>query len=313
MKKISVLKNQLLLLVIFILLLGTVGSIFANEQAVKFIKLGNSYREAKDFETAEMYINKGDKLIKSTDKYWKAYAYESKGLLYSDKYLIETNKDKKAEYKKIALSNLKSAKDLYEVSIRMNKGSNDAVGTMIKNIENNLLKIENNSNSPQQLITLNFDRQKLKELPKIENNVTNVSATNNSFKQIPQQLVDAPNLSYLNLQANKISLIPDFITEFKQLEYLNLSNNKLKEVSDKIAGLENLRILDLSNNKLKKLPLSICNLKNLQVLNLRGNKLSFEEIKNLLMCLKNTNILIDKFEKQAETGEIIEDEEVIEQ
>ena len=308
MEKMSVLKKQLILLIIVVLLFGAIGSIFANEQAVKFIKLGNSYREAKDFETAEMYINKGDKLINNKDKYWKAYAAESKGLLFSDKYLIETNKDKKAEYKKMALTNLKNAKDLYEVSIRMNKGSNDAVGTMIKNIENNLLKIENNTNSPLPIVTLNFDRQKLKELPKIEKNVTNVSATNNSLKQIPQQLVDAPNITYLNLQANKITLLPDYIREFKQLEYLNLANNKLKEVSDNVSGLENLRILDLSNNKLKKLPLSICNLKNLQVLNLRGNKLSFEEVKNLLMCLKNTNILIDKFEKQAETGEELEEE-----
>lgn len=284
------------------------NELFANEQAVRYIKLANSYRAAKDYTNAEMYLNKGEKLLSKSNQYWLGYFNESKANLYLDKYFDEKNQNNKNEFKKLALDYYKRAKSNYDQSIRMDYGSNDAVGKLINVIESNIESLNKNTKSDE-LETVNFDNQKLKEIPTLPKSIKNFSASNNSLKQIPKELINSPNLTYLNLQGNKVSLIPDYISEFKDLEYLDLSNNKIKELSDNMVNLDNLRILDLSNNKLRKVPLNLCNLKNLQVLNLKGNKLSFEAVKNLIMCLKNTNIILDKFEQSAETGEEIEEQD----
>lgn len=296
------------ILLLFTLTLNFQNQVFGNEQAVRFIKLANTYREAKDYANAEMYLNRGEKLLSKTNQYWLGYYNESKANLYLDKYFDEKNQNTKNELKKLSLDYFKRAKGNYDQAIRMDYGSNDAVGKLIKVIESNIESLNNNKKSDE-LTTINFDNQKLKEVPSLPKGIKNFSASNNNLKQIPKELVNSPNLTYINLQGNKISLLPDYISEFKDLEYLDLSNNKIKELSDNMVNLDNLRILDLSNNKLRKVPLNLCNLKNLQVLNLKGNKLSFEAVKNLIMCLKNTNILIDKFEQSAETGEEIEEQD----
>lgn len=55
-------------------------------QAQRWIKIGNTLRETKQFKEAENYLGKGlDIVIKSTDRYWQAVAYENMGLLYRDK------------------------------------------------------------------------------------------------------------------------------------------------------------------------------------------------------------------------------------
>jgi hypothetical protein len=53
--------------------------------ALKFLKVGNTLREAQQYELAEKYITQSLLLLRAAnDKYWEAAAYEQLGLLYKD-------------------------------------------------------------------------------------------------------------------------------------------------------------------------------------------------------------------------------------
>ncbi|MEM1136094.1 MAG: tetratricopeptide repeat protein [Bacteroidota bacterium] len=54
------------------------------EQALEYIKTGNTLREGAQFERAEEFLLKGLEDIKDKNKYWEASAYENLGLLYRD-------------------------------------------------------------------------------------------------------------------------------------------------------------------------------------------------------------------------------------
>lgn len=52
--------------------------------AIRQLKIGNSFREANQYERAEEYLNKGLVNIRGKDKYWEAFAYESLGILHKE-------------------------------------------------------------------------------------------------------------------------------------------------------------------------------------------------------------------------------------
>ncbi|MBT32062.1 MAG: hypothetical protein CMO01_20575 [Thalassobius sp.] len=54
------------------------------EQALEYIKTGNTLREAAQFQRSEEFLLKGLNAIKDKNKYWEASAYENLGLLYRD-------------------------------------------------------------------------------------------------------------------------------------------------------------------------------------------------------------------------------------
>jgi Tetratricopeptide repeat len=78
---------------VFILLTSLLFScqlLFAQQasvgQAQKFIKIGNTLREAKQYDEAEKYIEKGLKMAQTAkDRYWIAAAYENLGFVNRDR------------------------------------------------------------------------------------------------------------------------------------------------------------------------------------------------------------------------------------
>ncbi len=294
-KEIRTKNNHNYYIIILILLCITLSNttLLSSELGVKYLKLANSYRELNDFKKSEMYLQKGLSLVEK-NSYWEAYGYESLGYLNRDLYINSSKDDNKDNYKKLSIEYFEKSLNIYKNIIKMKDGSTDVIKEQINNIKNN--KISLNNQNKEMNNTLNFDNQKLKDLTDLPTNIENLSAINNKFKQIPQNIVNLKSLKYLNLEGNNIKMIPDFISELNKLEYINLSNNKIKDISNYVVNLENLKILDLSNNKIKKLPLSICQLKKLEILNLSGNNIAFSEIKNLIICLKNTNIIFDEFD-----------------
>ncbi|MFT3932957.1 MAG: tetratricopeptide repeat protein [Chitinophagaceae bacterium] len=53
--------------------------------ALRYIKLGNTLREAQQYELSEKYLRQGLQIItEQGDKYWEAATYENLGLLYKD-------------------------------------------------------------------------------------------------------------------------------------------------------------------------------------------------------------------------------------
>lgn len=71
------------------LLLGSFNLTFGQEldEALRYIKVGNTYREVDEYNLAESYLLKAVNIITTkfpTQKYWEAAAYENLGLLYRD-------------------------------------------------------------------------------------------------------------------------------------------------------------------------------------------------------------------------------------
>ena len=53
--------------------------------ALRYIKLGNTLREAQQYDLSEKYLRQGLQIItEQGDKYWEAATYENLGLLYKD-------------------------------------------------------------------------------------------------------------------------------------------------------------------------------------------------------------------------------------
>jgi tetratricopeptide (TPR) repeat protein len=295
------------LIILAILIFGIVSlnaDVDQFEQGIRYLKLGNTYREAKDYDKATDFINKGKKLVSQEktwkSKYWTAVAYEFYGYLFRDINMP----DLAVEYFEKAISQ-------YSEIITQTDGSQvalDPVLESLRNLKYQTHKIEN----PEPIAisgepVVNMDNLKLKAMPVISENTENLSMAFNKFKSVPAGVFSLKELRYLNLSKNKIKEVSGSWDDLPNLHYLDLSDNKIKEVADGIGDLKNLKELDLSNNSIKMLPQGLCKLKQLEVLNLKGNKIKFEQIKNLIQCLPNTNIIHDEYilKENDESGEVL--------
>ncbi len=262
---------------------------------IRYIKLASSYREARDYDNAFKYLKESQSIIykyKNADaRYWKAAIKENFAYTYK---AIGMNEE--------AQRYLDSAIVDYKILIAQPDGSPIPLQLLRENMLNlNFTKEQFKSFDKSDYTTINYDNQKLKELPNnTPNNVVNLSITDNRFKDIPFNIQNFTDLKYLNLANNKIKAIKLDFSKLKNLNWLNLSGNKIRTIDESISELKNLNFLDLSNNLLKKLPLGLCNLKNLKVLNLKNNKIPFEQIAQLIKCLPNTNILYDTFIRKGD-------------
>jgi uncharacterized protein HemY len=53
--------------------------------ALRYVKLGNTLREAQQYDLSEKYLRQGLQIItEQGDRYWEAATYENLGLLYKD-------------------------------------------------------------------------------------------------------------------------------------------------------------------------------------------------------------------------------------
>jgi tetratricopeptide (TPR) repeat protein len=78
------------------------------DEALRYIKVGNTYREVDEYNLSEYYLNKAVGILTTkfpTQKYWEAAAYENLGLLYRDHNEPEN-----------ALKYLLKAMDIYQKS-----------------------------------------------------------------------------------------------------------------------------------------------------------------------------------------------------
>lgn len=102
-----------------------VGS--AENLGVRYLKLGNSYREARNYDLAQYYIKRGIDMIRGkAGGYWEAVGYEYLGLLYRD-----------MGDRQLALEYLRTAASLYDriVNMRNGQGSDEALRAVIADVE----------------------------------------------------------------------------------------------------------------------------------------------------------------------------------
>lgn len=303
-----------------ILLLISINLLAQNDLGQRYLKLGNTYREADDFEKAEEYLSKGKKIVSSgstwNNRYWSAVANEYFAYLYNDLSKNQKNINNKDYFKQLSMEYFNKAKNQYENLIKTNDGSQDAISEVIKNLNgleskfnsnhDNSFNSERNSGKNSNKV-LNFEKLKLKELPTgIGDNVENLSLAENKFKEFPPGLSKFKNLKYLNLSENKIKSISPDIEQLKNLKWLDLSDNKIKKLPENLCNLTGLERLDLMNNNLKEIPACLCQMTNLKILNLKDNKLEYPQIVNIIKCLPNTNILIDEYELVKEKNDEVE-------
>ncbi len=71
------------------IILGLFSNVFSQDldEALRYIKVGNTYREVDEYNLSELYLMKAVNILTTkfpTQKYWEAAAYENLGLLYRD-------------------------------------------------------------------------------------------------------------------------------------------------------------------------------------------------------------------------------------
>jgi len=81
-------KKYILFIFIGLFVIGTAGAqdyYRKINNALRYIKLGNTLREAQQYDLSEKYLRQGLQIItEQGDKYWEAATYENLGLLYKD-------------------------------------------------------------------------------------------------------------------------------------------------------------------------------------------------------------------------------------
>jgi Leucine-rich repeat (LRR) protein len=266
-------KINILLLMLFVSFSALKAENDELELGKRFVKLGNTYREAKNFNKAADFLKKGIDILEKYNswdgKYWSAVGEEFYGYFYRDLGMKEE-----------ALHHFGIAEKIYRELITMEDGSDQAVENVRASLQSiNVQKNEIRSgNTPVAgLKVLSFNDQNLRNVPaSVPEDVENLSLSDNNLREFDYRLL-----------------------EFKNLKYLDLSMNNIRELpsADQMAKLNGLLWLDLSDNKLKRADISVlCGLTNLGVLDLSKNEIEFEQLTNLIKCLPNTQIIHDKYE-----------------
>lgn len=123
-------KCQMLLLIILmfnvsICLSQESGSKYSSDQASRFIKLGQSYRQLPNYDLARSYTKLGIKIaILKGNKYWEAVGYENLGYLDIDNSDIENAK-----------LNLRKSLKIFNGILKMGGGSQEVIQLILAKLE----------------------------------------------------------------------------------------------------------------------------------------------------------------------------------
>lgn len=95
------------------------------ELGKRYLKLGNTYREASNFKLAKKYLSKGIIIVETAgNQYWTAVGYEFIGYYYRDQNDIE-----------LAVESFTEAEDIYKKVITQKDGSPSAIALIIEELD----------------------------------------------------------------------------------------------------------------------------------------------------------------------------------
>ena len=126
------------------------------EQGVKYLKLGNTYREGKNFHKAIEYLDKGMTITQSSP-YWQAVGYEYLGYYYRD---MGNNQE--------SMSYFKKAKSIYDRILTQKDGSGKAIELSLNG--DNMTHDFQNSDSKVKIAELNQTINELSQIIENQNN-----------------------------------------------------------------------------------------------------------------------------------------------
>lgn len=130
---------------------------------------------------------------------------------------------------------------------------------------------------PSSVATPQWALEKIRQARKEKLDLLNLSFPDIQGQKLttfPEEIFALPGLETLYLNGNNLSTLPESITQLQNLKELSLSRNALSMLPESITQLQNLTLLALGANGLSALPESIGQLQNLTVLNLSHNALS---------------------------------------
>ncbi|MCX8079856.1 MAG: leucine-rich repeat domain-containing protein [Bacteroidia bacterium] len=147
-----------------------------------------------------------------------------------------------------------------------------------------------------------------------KNTVVKLVLRKKKLKKFPAEILEMPNLQYLDLSKNQIKEIPDSIIKLKKLQFLIMSKNKLEALPKTIGEFANLKYVDFSRNEIYTLPYSFGMLLQLEYADFWDNNLDeFPASMRFLQNLKYLdlrNITISK-EKQDRLKAILPDTKIM--
>lgn len=300
------------------------------ELGIRYLKLGNTYREAKDYTKSKEYLNKGLEIVmKQNNRYWIATSKEYMGYLYRD-WGTELNK---TEYMQRAKEYFQDAFVQFSKIIRQPDGSEVASRMVLENLDYLLDEMDGLSKSDD--FKMNQKENKfimngLKYLSRNQNDKAREefekalkANPNSSIASYLLGLADLPytgaidsdksakkgrvytsldevraespmQVTRLDLSDKELKNFPGDIYDLKNLESLNLSNNEITKLPDDICDFRKLKELNLSNNDISKLPECLYKMKKLEVLYVQGNDIPVSQIINLKDRLPGVQIIMDK-------------------
>ncbi|CAH1789022.1 unnamed protein product [Owenia fusiformis] len=125
---------------------------------------------------------------------------------------------------------------------------------------------------------VNLSRNQLIALPdqinELEKSLEKLNIERNQFSNVPEQIANLKNLTWLHISNNPIDEIPENICQLVKLRSLFCWSTYITDLPFKFAQLQSLQQLDISHNKLTHLPSCVYELKNLIWLDFDDNQIS---------------------------------------
>ncbi|XP_044517270.1 leucine-rich repeat-containing protein 2 [Gracilinanus agilis] len=146
----------------------------------------------------------------------------------------------------------------------------------------------------QEMRVLDLPKNQITYLPTEIGYLKNLKELNVSFnhlKSIPPELGDCENLEKLDLAGNlELTELPFELSNLKQVTFIDVSANKFSSIPICVLRMSNLQWLDISNNCLNDLPQDIDRLEELQTFLLHKNKLTY--LPQALLNLTKLTLLV---------------------
>ncbi len=120
---------------------------------------------------------------------------------------------------------------------------------------------------------LNIENNQLRDMPEqiFTNKLLVLYAGHNSFRKLPDSVINCKSLTSLRLEGNDIWYFPPELQQMAALKILNLSGCNISYVPANICVLPNLETLYLNDNKIATIPSAMAGLVSLKSLYLDNN------------------------------------------